>query len=268
MNDFLSGYNFARHSDVVFSETISENGKPKTYINENFDLDDGDIIFCKIDLIPLLFDTLGEEEEIKNIKLISHEGDYSVDKELFLRKPKCISKWYAQNVEYDHPDLIPIPIGLANDYCPITLKIGDLKRKGSPEKLLYVNHRIETYPKSREWIYNYFKTNDWCTIDNPSLSLPEYKNQLDKHKFILCPRGNGIDTHRLWESLYHGIIPIVEDSIYCKCLDDLPVVIVDSYRQITKEFLEDEFKKFSNEKFNMEKLKITWWIDSIKSNNL
>ena len=62
MNDFLSGYNFARQSDVVFSETIPENGTYKTYINENFELDDGNILFCKIDLVPLLFDTLGDEK--------------------------------------------------------------------------------------------------------------------------------------------------------------------------------------------------------------
>jgi len=40
MNDFLSGYNFARQSDVIFCETIPENGTHKTYVNENFELDD------------------------------------------------------------------------------------------------------------------------------------------------------------------------------------------------------------------------------------
>ena len=120
IDDFLSGYNFARSSDVVFSETIPHNGTHKTYFNENFELDDGNILFCKIDFIPLLFETLKEETEIGNIKLISHEGDFEVDEKLFLSKPKCIFKWYAQNVNYEHKDLIPIPIGIANDYCPIT----------------------------------------------------------------------------------------------------------------------------------------------------
>jgi len=268
MNDFLSGYNFARQSDVIFSETIPENGTHKTYVNENFELDDGNILFCKIDLIPLLFDTLGDEDEIKDIKLITHEGDYAVDEELFYTKPKCISKWYAQNADYDHPDLIPIPIGLANDYCPITLKIDNLKREGNPEKLLYVNHRIETYPKDRKWIYDHFETNDWCSVDTPNLTLEQYKNQLDNHKFILCPRGNGIDTHRLWESLYHGIIPIVESNIYCKCLSDLPVVVVESFKEINEEFLNKKLEEFSNKTFNMDKLKVSWWIESIRNNTL
>ena len=263
--DFLSGYNFAKNSDVIFSETISNRGIAHTYINESFELDDGDILFCKIDHVNLLFDTIREEEEFKNIKLITHEGDYSVDEAIFLKKPKCISKWYAQNVNYNHPDLIPIPIGLANDYCPITLKIDNLLREGTPEKLLYINHRVETYPEDRKWIYDYFKTSDWCTVDSPNLTLDEYKKQLDNHKFIICPRGNGIDTHRLWESLYHGIIPIVENRIYCKCLEDLPVLIVDSFKNINEEFLNNKFQEFSNKNFNMEKLKIDWWIQKIKN---
>lgn len=267
-NNFLSGYNFARQSDVVFSETIPENGTHKTYINENFELDDGNIIFCKIDLVHILFDTLRDEDEIKDIKLITHEGDYSVNEKLFSQKPKCISKWYAQNVDYEHPDLIPIPIGLANDYCNITLKYDKLIKVGTPQKLLYINHRIDTYPKDRKWIYEYFENNQWCSVDTPNLTLEKYKKQLDNHKFIICPRGNGIDTHRLWESLYHGIIPIVENNIHYKCLSDLPVVIVDSFKEVNEDFLTYKFENFSNKVFNMRKLKVNWWIDNIRNNTI
>lgn len=64
--DFLSGYNFAKNSDVIFSETISNRGIAHTYINESFELDDGDILFCKIDHVNLLFDTIREEEFLNN----------------------------------------------------------------------------------------------------------------------------------------------------------------------------------------------------------
>jgi len=143
-----------------------------------------------------------------------------------------------------------------------------MMRTGSAEKLLYVNHRIETYPRDRKWIYDYFETNEWCSVDKPNLTLKEYKAQLDNHKFILCPRGNGIDTHRLWESIYHGIIPIVENNIYCKCLSDLPVVIVESFKEVNEEFLNKKLEEFSNKTFNMDKLKVSWWIESIRNNTL
>lgn len=264
MNNFLSGYNFARYSDVVFSETIPENNTHKTYIVDNFELDTDNIIFCKTDNVLKLFNILKDEDEIGNIRLITHESDYEIDEHLFSFKPNCISKWYALNVNYDHKDLIPIPIGLANDYCPITLKYKDIIKKGSPKKLLYINHRNSTYPQSRKWIYDYFETNDWCTVDLPNLSLNEYKNQLDNHDFILCPRGNGIDTHRLWESLYHGIIPIVEEHTHYRVLENLPALVVPSFEIITQDFLEEKKEEFLNKKFNMEKLKINWWINCIR----
>jgi hypothetical protein len=268
MNDFLSGYNFARHSDVIFSETIPDNFTHKTYVTEYFELDDGDIIFCKTDNVLKLFKILENENDIKNIKLITHESDYEINERLFKLKPKCISKWYSINVNYRHKNLIPIPLGIANDYCNITLKIDDIlkERQQTSQKLLYINHRIQTNFEKRVWIYEHFRDNVWCTIDEPNLSLLDYKDKLDKHKFILCPRGNGIDTHRLWESLYHGIIPIVENEIHYSCLDDLPVIIVNSFTEITEEFLIDKLNEFSKKQFNFEKLKISSWINLIKNN--
>jgi len=266
MNDFLSGYNFARKSNVVFAEVLPKNDSYEIYFAENFELDDYNIVFCKIDYILQLFDLLKDECEIKNVKLITHESDYEVNDYLFSLKPKCFSKWYAVNVNYDHKDLIPIPLGLANDYANTALKYKDLKKEGIPKKLLYINHRSSTFPQSRSWIYEYFKTNEWCTVDDPNLSLEEYKNQLDNHKFILCPRGNGIDTHRLWESLYHGIIPIVENEIHYKCLKDLPAIIVNSFTEITEDFLLNKLNEFSEKQFNIEKLKVSWWINLIRNN--
>jgi len=30
----------------------------------------------------------------------------------------------------------------------------------------------------------------------------------------LCARGNGLDTHRFWESLYLGVIPVIINNEY------------------------------------------------------
>jgi hypothetical protein len=266
MNNFLSGYNFARKCDVVFSETISENSTHKTYVVDYFELNNDDIIFCKTDNVLRLFEILKNEDDVKNVKLITHESDYQVNKELFQLKPKCISKWYAINVNYEHTDLIPIPLGLANDYCSITLKFNDIIKEGVPKKLLYINHRVATNIEKRKWIYDYFEPNKWCSIDNPNLTLIEYKKKLDEHKFILCPFGNGIDTHRLWESIYHGIIPIVESHIHYKLLEELPAIVVSSFREIDENFLDRKFNEITNRSFNLNKLYTDWWISSIKNN--
>ena len=49
---------------------------------------------------------------------------------------------------------------------------------------------------------------------------------------LICPRGNGLDTHRVWESLYLGRTTIVASGTLDPLFKDLPVLILDDWRQI------------------------------------
>ena len=42
-------------------------------------------------------------------KTYNSSVDASIEKSN--KKPNCVSKWYAINVNYNHDDLVPIPIG-------------------------------------------------------------------------------------------------------------------------------------------------------------
>jgi len=44
------------------------------------------------------------------------------------------------------------------------------------------------------------------------LSVRKYLHKMGEHRFILSPRGNGLDAHRTWEALLLGVIPIVRSS--------------------------------------------------------
>ena len=37
--------------------------------------------------------------------------------------------------------------------------------------------------------------------------------KLSYYKFAICPEGNGVDCHRIWECIYLGVVPIIIDSI-------------------------------------------------------
>lgn len=270
MSDFLSHVHFSNLSDFVFAKNIFPEtpgeGIITVGVNTNFSIKSGDIVYSKYEFLLPLLEILSKQNVVDNLKLISHESDRGVTKELFDLKPKCVSKWYAQNVEYDHEDLIPIPLGLSASYYSKTHMVSppDKKFDGTKEKLLYINHRIETHPSSRKWVYDYFENTDWCTIDLPNLKKEEYLQRLETHKFILCPRGNGVDTCRLWESLYYGMIPIVEDHITYRTLDDLPAIRVKSFKEVTKDFLKEKEEEFKNKHFITEKLKASWWINLIR----
>lgn len=259
-NNVLNGYNFARLSNHIFAENLTENGSVKTikYGIKVSDISEGDIIFCKTDFILELFEEIKIFPEWYNLKIITHESDYEINKTLFDKKPKCVAKWFAINVNHEHENLAPIPLGLANAHCSITLKIDNIKKDISrKEKLLYINHRVQTNLSKRKYLYDFFNTNEWCTVDQPNLTLEQFSENISKHHYILCPVGNGIDTHRLWESLYSDVIPVVEKHINYKNMQELPILFVDSFREITKEFLQNNLNIFTSK--NAEQLDIGWW---------
>jgi len=93
-----------------------------------------------------------------------------------------------------------------------------------------------------------------------------YLDNIYNHKFILSPRGNGIDTHRKWEALYLKTIPIEVRNINNTFYEDLPICFVDDWSDITEEFLNSEYDRITNSEWNLEKLNMNYWVKKIKSN--
>lgn len=253
----LSGHSFSSISDYVFA-TYDVNKTIFYPINPNI-LEDNDVIYSKTDYVYELFKVIKESKA--KVKIITSESDYSITESLFKSKPSNVVKWFAVNVVFEHPDLIPIPLGISNNNCTKTLKFENIKETNNKKnKLLYINHRIETCTQSRKWIYDYFKDKPWATIRQPTLSLLDFEKELNEHEFVLCPRGNGIDTHRLWEALYSGVTPVVERHITHKNLENLPILFVDSFKQITENFLKHNIKTNKN----LDLLNVYWWKKHIK----
>jgi hypothetical protein len=57
---------------------------------------------------------------------------------------------------------------------------------------------------------------------------------LSEYKFVLSPPGNGLDTHRTWEAMYLGVVPIVKDSSAMRYFQGLglPLWIVTSWDEV------------------------------------
>jgi hypothetical protein len=67
-----------------------------------------------------------------------------------------------------------------------------------------------------------------------------------EHRYVLAPHGHGLDTHRLWEALYMGCIPIVQRSAMdSRLLADLPVLLVDTYEEVTPRLLRGRYDGLS-----------------------
>ena len=139
-----------------------------------------------------------------------------IDKSLFNLKPNCIKDWYSVNVGFKSENLIPIPLGLSNNYSPKNIFVEDIEFSGmrkDTKNLLYLNFVANTNSKERAEIYNTFKETEWAYSDSPKLNLDEYQKSLEQYRFVLSPHGNGIDTHRVWETCIVGISRLQNHTI-------------------------------------------------------
>jgi hypothetical protein len=281
---YLTSYNLARQSDIVFSEIltneqyekigiencdiITKNNNFVFYRNNSFEINENDVLFVNAMSVKNLFHHLNKINTLKNIKLITHQTDISIDEKLFSSKPKCVSEWYSPNISYAHPALKVIPLGIANNYSKKNLSANDLMtntKKEEKKEKLYLNFVESTNRSKRADIYDYFRTKKWVVIDDPILSLGEYKERLNSHKFILCPPGNGIDTHRVWESLYLGSIPVVEKNIVNQQYVGLPIITYNELEELTFEYLKYESSKL---KENFDLLTIDKWCQILKDKTI
>jgi hypothetical protein len=150
--------------------------------------------------------------------IYSHNGDYAFTQRFasLLESPKIV-KVFAQNIDHPpHDKLVMLPIGMARTMWPHgdldalyeTMATTYYKRKTGG---LYVNINPVTYPSLRKPVLDAVKHNGTYNVVE-SQDYKTYLKTLSSHRFSLCVRGNGIDTHRFWESLYLGVIPVVVDD--------------------------------------------------------
>jgi len=254
------------------------------------------IIYCKTDRIPYLFPKL--ELSNRKYILITHASDFPINERVFNLRPSCIKKWYAENATFNHPDLITIPIGLTPNkgYDKTILDLSwfidniELLRKNKKDfETLYCNWTTRNYPSIRShvlekldknniryfWDFKFPNNIDQLIQDkikeieqgkstkeelNKLVRYYEYCENMSKHKFVVSPRGNGEDTHRTWEALYMGCFPIVlKSNIFNEYKDDLPIIQVNDYSEVTYDLL----LSYLNKEYNYEKLYMSYWKNRI-----
>lgn len=226
----------------------------------------GEIVYCKLDHVRGLFHALRRQRS--RIVLVTSESDDLVTEDYARTRPPQVAAWFSTNAVA--PDVHPLPLGLANSYCSVTLKATDLLSQGPREDgpLLYVNFRTESNPTVREPLMDHFRTfrgERWLTIDDGALSLEDYRERLLSHRFVLCPPGNGVDTHRMWEALYGGVVPVVMRHPALEFFSDLPILFVERFGDVTEVFLREAWTAFAESRGGGGKLGLGWWRQRIRS---
>tara|TARA_B100000424_G_scaffold185760_1_gene144086 strand:+ start:3934 stop:4755 length:822 start_codon:yes stop_codon:yes gene_type:complete len=238
---------FIENSNLV-SSTVNEKDDPLIFITK----------------IEYLDNFYNEILAILNTKfvLITHYGDKDAGlHEKILSHPLLI-QWYGVNMRTISNKTTPIPLGLENNYWK-RINIETIKKhsNNSKDNLLYLNYSLRTNPNRSKIMDTLLKKG---FNKNEQLKWDLYIEDLSKHKFCISPKGNGVDCHRTWECLYLGVIPIVEKSTHMNYFNDLPILFVDNYDDISIEYLNQIYIEFQNKSFNLDKLSLSYWKDKIK----
>jgi hypothetical protein len=223
--------------------------------------------------------------------LVSGDSDVSMPfqgYEEYINEDKLIV-WFAQNLIISHFKLKHLPIGL--DYHTISkpneihpwgagmlpveqevLLLDIVKNSSNLDSRLFGCYVNFHFP---HWGINERGDRQECikNIDNSVCWLqPEYINRLDTWKcmsqfvFVICPFGGGFDTHRMWEALIIGCIPIIKTSGLDPLFEDLNVCIVQSWEQVNKEFLSQYLSNMKSR--DKKKLTLEYWVEYIKTYRL
>ena len=288
--NFINSNNFAKFSDFVFSEIIDKDEFPNNknliklkeivsdetnaiwYFNPNINLKENDVIFCHTDMVLVLFSLLKNIESLKNLKLITHQSDTSINRKLWRKKPSCISEWYSTNVNYSTDKLISIPIGIGNPYMKIYENQIDMIVKISASEIVkkntaYSAFRINTNTPERLRAFFALRKKEWSQSPVKKEVPLMYLQNLNSSKFTICPWGNGIDTHRIWESLYLGSIPVTRYHKVYEQFKIYPIIFIKNWKKISLSELMNHAKNLDF-KANLEFLDINYWEGIVNKNKL
>ena len=258
---FIETSTFKGHSDYIFS--VQKNIKNPELIPP------GSIINVTMSLLDKFFTTV--HPKLKNYILVTHSlHDISTPGECapYLDDSNLIV-WFGKNPDgTQHPKFIPLPIGISPitryyDNLELLKKIMHEKSNHQRPILAYVNFTIKDNNPDRAVALDYFSRQSFATIITERITQEAYLKNLSNSMFVISPEGNGLDCYRHWEAMIAGAIPVIKHSPLDILFEDLPVLLIDEWNQITEEFLREQYILMQKKTYKLEKLMADYWLNMI-----
>jgi hypothetical protein len=222
------------------------------------------------------------------ILVTANNLDYPSGRAVDILELPNLVMWYGTFPCANHSKFKPLPLGPKMSWTSNgedttnqmnAIKDSISKRKydiGSEKRNIFVycnfntstthNPHIQEHKNTRDKLKKYMQDIGLWKEQNVA-SFEAYMQDLSNSVFCLSPPGNGVDSHRTWESLLMGCIPIV---LHYKPLlplyENLPVYVVNSWDEITESNLKKKQKEFAaRNDYSENKLFLEYYIDQIKN---
>jgi hypothetical protein len=214
------------------------------------------------------------------VKLITCDSDDTIEPINY--DTSNIISWFSQNLNYggNSPKIRHIPIGV--DYHTNYIKNGtgihpreqdnllrEISENAKPLdkrkfKILCNFHHNISHPSRRE-LHERFKDNRLFDFQSARTTYFEFWKKATDYVFVLSPLGMGIDCHRTWEALILGCVAIVQSSPIDSLYEDLPVIVITDWNDITQENLVKWRDWAIKTNFKMEKLTTEYWLNEFRN---
>jgi hypothetical protein len=133
---------------------------------------------------------------------------------------------YAINTTVRAANLTTIPLGFVDRQLDFLSSVSSSTEDRTIE--IYSNFAVHTNPEKRNACRQAFE-NDPRVVVAENRTVPEYYADLQRSKYVLCPEGTGLDTHRVYEALLCGATPVVLRNSLSHLYERLPVCILNSW---------------------------------------
>lgn len=215
--------------------------------------DNPPLVFCFTHCIPALAQRIQYFQN--DFVLVSHNSDHEIHDNDISRKilacPRLLH-WYSQNVCCNHRQLSLLPIGLANSQWlhGNTAPFLPLIQTPPPKtRRIYFQFGIGTNAGKRQPCHDILKNEknlEWLPHIHPTANL----RRLAESEFCVCPEGNGVDTHRLWEALYLRVVPIVIQTPFTEALQrqfpSAPLLVLEKWQDLDPSTLDVSIYNFDS----------------------
>jgi len=249
--------------NVEFASKVFEIKKSRDYMTlfiDNIRLYKRDIVEVKESDKPIvntmmetsdLLKLCGEFPEM-NFIIFTNLEDTPLDEYIFDCIPDNVLRVCAVNSIVWNEKVIPAPYGVQRRMSLNDDRIEVLQTHMNKEstkvprsfRLLYVGINENSH-EERKGLTKKFLDETWATVETGRVDFETYLDRMWRCKFVLCPRGNAIDCHRNWETIYMRRVPVMKRTPFLEELyKDYQVLFVDDYSEVTEQLLLDNNQMF------------------------
>lgn len=296
---FISNDFFIYLSDIILIEKYDEDTTNNIFVKGLNTNDKNIIIFLKTELLLyylpflmslnktyILITTCNDDFCVPHFEFPQNNIKIIENVTKLLNNARLL-KWFTKNPSINHSKLVALPLGpkwqyystdffgedkqsilkTLNYHCIQPEK--NFKNTGLKSRLLYFNFSIGTtdsplikeHKNMRREVENIFRKKNFYYNENKNFE--DYIKELSSYKFCLSPPGRGVDTHRTWEALMVGTIPIMISTNLDALFEELPVIIVKDWNIIDVDFLNAEYKRLHKKQYNFSILYSEYWKNEI-----